>query len=286
VSFESLLPSVFRFRSAFAANGIRQVASGLEAIAVSDHRPLRASAAEYFREFLRGEEPQSWMRMLAQLGAIPVAGPDSQVDPRSPNCMPALLRLISVCQHYELPSTMVDFTWSWDSALWFATHHWRGDPATEGEGVVYRVDIGRLNRLVEAFFAPGTYHYRERVLNGIIGCADIAHGDPALGLRPLRQSGLSLFGLENSFVYLMMTMEEAWSAFVFPLDVQSSTATTKRRIDHCPEESEDPTLNVFKAAAGRISDFDFDFVAAFLATEGFSADELMRLWTAWGYGLL
>ena len=65
-----------------------------------------------------------------------------------------LLRLISVAQHYELGSVMVDITNEVDVAVWFATHRFANGDIARGDhderGVIYRFD----KEVIEKFVRP------------------------------------------------------------------------------------------------------------------------------------
>src|SRR6185295_8846478 len=147
VRFDSLIPSGFRrgivpLITPFGQRALPGLSHILEPFYVTtenQHHPWRPLLVDYIRDAISGDNVSMILRMLAQFGANP--GIDLGIE-HEPRVLPnTLLRLISLAQHYEYESSMVDFTKDIDTAVWFATHRWNGNPVTEGRGVIYRVDL-------------------------------------------------------------------------------------------------------------------------------------------------
>jgi hypothetical protein len=184
------------------------------------------------------------------------------IDERGTNVPENLLKLISIAQHYEFPTVMVDLSSSLDVASWFATHSWGdGKPFEKGEGVIYRFNKRAIMNMVRMELDKsflGNAHKMEACAS--YGIADINNMDSSYGLRPKVQHGASIFGLENTFLYLLMhysrihtvkergqsAMEEyGFTAHAFPIEKESLKKVTLSKAELTP--SVDPVLQVFTA---------------------------------------
>lgn len=137
----------------------------------------------------------------------------------------AMLDLISIAQHYDYGSIMVDVSTSIGAAVWFATRDWEsGNVAGSSDGspgVIYRFDAGKIAGLIARHIAgPGATPPPALHAFGVFGLADIANRFDFLE-RPRLQHGGSLLGMENVITHLLMLMNDAIE--VFPFDQASVT---------------------------------------------------------------
>jgi hypothetical protein len=294
IKFEGLVPSLFRpviqsspadWDSYTYPSKLAQVALVLRAIMRSDHPPLRSLVRDYFRDVV--EYPEIFAR-YAFTGHINLILPESTLARFAPGTITphTLLRLISVAQHYELGSVMVDITKEIDVAVWFATHRFASGDVVRGDhderGVIYRFDAEVIKRFVPPAVEvgprdPGTFPFGSLAgPAGLIGITDIADLDSAYGKRPKAQAGGSILGLENSTVYLQGDLRGAIEVFTFPLSTATGRETSLDKESLCPRD--DPSAKILDPAsakeAGKIRD---DEISKFLAVERFSKDEIEKV---------
>ncbi|CAH1661285.1 hypothetical protein [Chelatococcus asaccharovorans] len=149
-----------------------------------------------------------------------------------------MLDLISIAQHYDYGSIMVDVSTSVGAAVWFATRDW-----TTGEiagssggspGVIYRFDATKIAEILRKHVdGPGAMPPPAMQALGVFGLADIATRFSFLD-RPRAQQGGSLLGMENVATHFLMRINDAVE--VFPFDHTSVTGreTSFAQADICP----------------------------------------------------
>src|ERR1041384_7803857 len=287
VRVDSLIPSGFRrgivpLITPFgqrALPGLSHILEPFHVITSNHAHPWCPLLGDYIRDAINGENVGVIMRTLAGFGANPGIGAGIEHEPR---VLPkTLLRLISLAQHYEYESSMVDFTKDVDIAVWFATHRWSGDPVAEGRGVIYRVDLARANEAIDKHFGLDYAAIGPLLRVGIMGAVDISDIDPSYGLRPSRQHGISFFGLENSVVYLLMEMHNVAETFIFPIDDKSATAASVCKAELCPdEEMLLPTGDMCDSIGPAKA------LHQFCLEQGLSKNEAERVLLAYNYGLI
>jgi hypothetical protein len=259
----------------------------LRGIIHSDHPPLRSLVRDYFRDVV--EYPEIFAK-YAFTGRVNLILPEATLARFASGTMTpnSLLRLISVAQHYELGSVMVDMTSEVDVAVWFATHRFAsGEVARadhDGRGVIYRFDA----EVIKQFIPPavnigaqtrGAFPFGSLAAPaGLIGMTDIADLDNAYGKRPRAQAGGSILGLENSMVYLQKDPRGALEVFTFPLATVTGRETLLDKETLCPLD--DPSAKILDPAfANEAKALCDDDIRTFLAAERFSQDEIERILT-------
>lgn len=152
-------------------------------------------------------------------------GYDAAMLAQGSNVPQAMLDLISIAQHYDYGSIMVDVSTSIGAAAWFATRDWEsGKVAGSNDGspgVIYRFDAGKIAGYMDRHIAgPGAMPPPALHAFGVFGLADIASRFSFLD-RPRLQRGGSLLGMENVVTHFLMLMNDAVE--VFPFDHKSVT---------------------------------------------------------------
>jgi hypothetical protein len=112
---------------------------------------------------------------------------------------PELFDLISIAQHYEYGSIMVDVSTSIDASAWFATRDWESGEVTGSRGgepgVIYRIDALAVARALRNYISgPGATPPPAMEALGVFGLADIGERFGFLD-RPHAQQGGSLLGM-------------------------------------------------------------------------------------------
>lgn len=126
----------------------------------------------------------------------------------------------SLAQHYELATALVDLTDDCRVALWFATNEWepaRPPPASDSEGVVYRFDRQQLEHALDAYFMSSRL---EAIEQGLVPpppffVQPIADIPPDCALRPSRQRGYSVYGLDQMRLIQFILEREICAVFTF-----------------------------------------------------------------------
>lgn len=250
ITFESLVPTLFRSQIA-AGTGhweryryptpLDTLTAAVRAIARSDHEEMRNLLAEFLME-LRFVAVGN---LLVQMGFDPRGGRPQRV-PLS-NLGTTFAKLVSLSQHYEFASCMIDITSNPDVAVWFATHSWSGEPVVgDREAVVYRFDADAVNAALQKELLAETPAQLAIYSTGFIGLVDIGHLSPAFGLRPQRQFGGSILGLENSSALYVMDVHCAIEVFTFPVASGPRTQVFQSKEELAP--TGDPLLKVFDPA--------------------------------------
>lgn len=136
-----------------------------------------------------------------------------------------VLDLISLAQHYEYESIMIDVTKDIDMATWFATTDWEtGKRKSAGggrPGVIYRFDAAKFDKLIDMRITGNEANAPPEMMPfGAFGISDISQRFSFLE-RPRKQSGGSLLGMENMLIHLLMNSYGAID--VFPFDHSTVT---------------------------------------------------------------
>jgi hypothetical protein len=282
VTFESMIPSLFRpltkyhnpdWDSYTYPKLLDQIAPAVRAVFNCSYDPIRGLLSKYFKELVN--EPAFLTRaLLARLGFAKVPLPATLTAPMT-NISKTLLQLISISQHYEYGSTMVDITQNVDVAVWLASHHWSGDKVgseAEGVGAIYRFNSANINACLTKELENETRASLAISASGLLGVADISDLDKEFGLRPKAQSGGSILGMENSIVYMLLDVYEAMEVFTFPWSSVTGAETPIDKADLCP--SGDPLTNVFSPRYMDSKEpISNEELTGFLSEEGFSSDE-------------
>jgi hypothetical protein len=103
---------------------------------------------------------------------------------------------------------------------------------------------------------------------GLLGLVDISHQSREFGLRPQRQLGGSIMGMENSVALYILDVYGALDVFTFPLATATGEETLSKEY---LAPSDDPLLKVFDTEART-------------RNESFTADEIVRIATDVGLG--
>jgi hypothetical protein len=149
----------------------------------------------------------------AMLAAVRRAGGLHVRDPKAEaralpytNVQQSELDLISLAQHYEYGSVMVDISRSIDVALWFAAFRWKDDTligkSSDDFGVIYRFDAEAIQQTIRTNFEHREENRSLVPHLGLFGMADISAMDAKIAMRPRAQQGGSLLGFENSVMHL------------------------------------------------------------------------------------
>lgn len=245
ITFESLRPSFFRalgndpdWNTFMYPKPVDTVAPILRNIARCSYDPLRTLAVN----FLRQCRIMALSNLVASMGGR-LGGAGTVSDT---NLSHLLVLMISLAQHYEIPSYMIDITHDPEIAIWFASHRWSGEFISnrEGDGVVYCFSGDKLNESIYKELATEAPASLAIYVASLFGLADLAELPAECGMRPIRQRGGSVFGFENSVIWQFLNSSHVSEIVTFPLQSISGKET---RIDKgyiCP--AEDPVLQVFE----------------------------------------
>jgi FRG domain len=158
------------------------------------------------------------------------------------------LDVISLAQHYEFGSLMVDVTKSVEVAGWFASH--RYDDGTviaesDSPGIVYRFDKKSIDAAIATRFSYGDQTQLPTFIPqlGLFGLVDISAFPPHIAQRPGAQHGGSLFGFENSVLHFILCEGGAVEAFTFPHRFDDADVTSLTKEQLCPPD--DHALTTF-----------------------------------------
>jgi hypothetical protein len=159
-----------------------------------------------------------------------------------------LLQLISLAQHYEYRSIMIDVTKDIDCAIWFATHEWdTGELAGSADGspgVIYRFDRAKIAELMQNHLTgPGAMPPPAITSMGIFGHADISEQFDFLK-RPRAQQGGSLLGMENFLTHFLIKLYGGATVFEFDHTTVKDIQIHRTRDDICPPN--DSGLDIFR----------------------------------------
>ncbi len=123
-----------------------------------------------------------------------------------------------------MSTALLDVTSDINVALWFATHDWNsGSPSREGvKRVVYRFDTQRLDHCCAEYNAIAK---EAAIATGIAPpppCFLITLDDipQSFACRPARQSGGSIYGLDQLSLIDLLVRGEALQIFEFLIDLE------------------------------------------------------------------
>jgi len=148
------------------------------------------------------------------------------------------LDLISISQHYEYGSIMIDVSKDVDTAVWFATRDWKTGEITKSSdgspGVIYRFDAQKIKTMMDqSVNGPGAMAPLLVQTLGVFGLADISNSFNFLG-RPQAQKGGSLLGMENILTHFLIGMQRAAEVFLFDHDSVHGNEISLARGNICP----------------------------------------------------
>lgn len=260
VKTESLLPTIYRNpQISIQPPGIHHALLAIRLINESNIEVWRNVLKAYFDEILRFDEI-SLLRFMAQSSAIPDIASSNEIDTGEVFIQRNLMRLISLSQHYEINSAMVDFSKVIDVAMWFSKYTWEEIKVDHGQGVMYRVDSNKFKKAIKNIFPIGTWQSRIRLLKSYIGYVDISDFETSLALRPLKQHGVGFMGLENATAYLILLFSGALEVFTFNHSPTDFDLIGLSKSDICP--ADDPALSIFnmssKVQSGAFSMLELD----------------------------
>jgi len=295
ITFESMIPILFRplLKSAYPdwdnykyPRKLDQIAPAMRAIFNCNYDPIRNLLKAYFKELI--QEPAFLTRdLLAKEGFAKVPLPPELTTPMR-NVSMKLLQLVSISQHYEYGSTMVDITSNVDVAIWFASHKWIGDLVSgraDDTGVIYRFNASNINKCLTKELENETPATLAISTSGLLGLANISSLSDEFGRRPKAQFGGSILGMENSIVYHLLDVYNGIEVFTFPYSSINGYKTGISKADLCP--SQDPLLDVFKPvymhSKEPIADEE---LTKFLKDENFSKNERDIISRARGMNLI
>lgn len=282
VAFESLIPSMFR--SVCVADGDWD---DYEPLRILDHvansfRAISSSKNDFFRNLLK-EILQIEIPLLALRNGL-ARNADLKIDfdlgesiyAGTTNTPKRLMSLISISQHYDYRSAMVDFSASLEVAAWFATHEWNsGNILDDGQrGVVYRINSAALSSILAKEFSTKNFPDALKVrANCLYGVADISHLSSDYGKRPGAQFGASIFGLENSLLYFLshLSTNDVFEIHTFPVMRGGYNSLDIDKADLVPEQDEVASLFSNKFIESRHS-LENNEIAKFMKEEKLQPD--------------
>jgi len=250
------------------------IAPAIRAISQSDHEGLR----ELMGQFLMDLRLLAVNNFLIKQGVDPRGGLPERIP--LTNIAKKLTTLVSLSQHYEFGSCMIDITNDPDVAIWFASHSWSGELTVSDDqyGVVYRFNADAINTALQKELLAETSAQLAIFNAGLLGLVDISHDSNAFGLRPLRQAGGSIMGLENSVALYILDVYSALEVFTFPLATVSGNESSHSKNDLVPED--DPLVKVFdvefKKNAAPLTDVELGKVATEVGLSAEDAGILQR----------
>jgi hypothetical protein len=191
-------------------------------------------------------------------GRVNLSLGEALVAPGS-NAAQPMLDVISIAQHYEYGSIMVDVSTDIDTGVWFATRDWTtGAVAGSGDGgpgAIYRIDATKVEDMMQGHISgPGSRANPTFQALGVFGVADISRRFDFLD-RPRAQFGGSLLGMENFVTHFLLEMKGAIEVYQFDHASVRGSEISLGRDDICPPS--DMGLEIFrpqeKFAAGPIA---------------------------------
>lgn len=276
---ESLTPSRYRrIASARPAAWAKSPPPGqpLDDYAAPMRAILRSGHADLLRLFHDAVQSLALDTIRLSMAQRANIGWGGDLAAQGTNTSKALARLISVAQHYEYGSVMVDVTRSVDVALSFATHDWVNGartPSPDGGGVIYRFDRGAIERAMQDLLKGGLRSAWLPPL-AIFGVTDIH--DIGFDLRrPALQEGGSLFGIETAAAHFVMHVHDAMEAFVFEEDDLSANEAPPLA---SLRPADDPGLSVFDLASRNLNEpLDPAEITDAFQTAGMEQQEIDRM---------
>jgi hypothetical protein len=158
----------------------------------------------------------------------------------------ATLDLISIAQHYDYGSIMIDVSKSIPVSAWFATRDWKTGRivgSNDGSpGVIYRFDADKIAGVLRKHIdGPGAMSPPAMQALGVFGLADIANRFSFLD-RPRAQNGGSLLGMENIVTHFLMLINKAIEVFPFDHASVNGRETALEQADICPPSDRGVTI--------------------------------------------
>lgn len=273
---ESLVPSVYRsfVRSSPATwHESPPLGPPLDAFAAPLRAILRSGNEKLIEVFVQATEMIGLDTIRLLVSDRVNIGLGEKMAAPGTNVSKEIAKLISLAQHYEFNSVMVDVTRNVDIAATFASSDWEsGKRAREGGGVIYRFDALMIEKASVDMLKGGV---RSPLLGplALLGVTDVHEIGFDLQ-RPVRQQGGSLFGLETAAAHFLFQMHGALEAFVFEEDDVGA--------DDIPEmnhlrPADDPGLAVFDMSArDQVEPLTDDEIADGLRRAGKSDKEVAR----------
>jgi hypothetical protein len=275
ISFEGTIPSSYRKVASsdpaqWDESGVR-LTPPLDFLSSAIRSIIRygdAGLQKLLLEFLEDSPVLASQAYLALAGVTIAKGLDEFST--GTNVLKSHLRLISLSQHYEHGSTMVDVSKSPEIAAWFASRSWSdGLPLgikASGDGVIYRFHSHSIEKMVSDRLlwrdgAPPTIQGL-----GLFGLVDISDIDPNVAARPLAQQGGSILGLENSAIYFLLGIYHAAEAFTFPHASVTGREVDINKDDLCPLN--DPALPILRTENCDSSPIQAEELLSFLLDSG------------------
>ena len=256
LAFDAIIPSYFRsvtipVPARWEGSAITQDRPPLDYLS-NITRAIIESRQDGIREILSSFLRDVWISAMGNAvrrqGGYQIRHPETEARSLPWTNLPqSQLDLISLAQHYEFGSVMVDVTRSIDVAIWFASHKY-GDgtligAGSNGRGIVYRFDNEAINKVFGARFRHANEGPQSLVPHlGLFGLADISGFASDTAQRPAAQHGGSLLGFENSVLHLLLH-DGGVEAFTFPQGSADGSETQLRKDDLCPPG--DPALQTF-----------------------------------------
>jgi hypothetical protein len=237
--------------------------------------PRRHPMKKFLLNFLEDVWRPAMLAAVRRMGGLHVQDPEAQARalPYS-NVQQSELNLISLAQHYEYGSVMVDVSRSIDVALWFAAFRWKDDSligdSSDDYGVIYRFDAEAIKQLVKTNFAHDKDNRSLVPHLGLFGMVDISGIDEQIARRPQAQQGGSLLGFENAVMHLLLAGGQHVEAFAFPHRSVDGSETPFRKRHLCPPD--DPALAIFRPEEANNEPIRPGELDRFLRDEGFDDD--------------
>jgi hypothetical protein len=157
------------------------------------------------------------------------------------------MKLVSLAQHYEYSSVMVDISRSIDVAVWFATRDWKtgavAGSRNGGPGAIYRFDSSQIGKMMNELRKEDKGALVTIPNLGAFGSTDIHDQFTHVAMRPSSQEGGSLLGMENFSINVLLKHFGAIEAFHF--DHASVTGNETPQTKDTIQPPDDPALATF-----------------------------------------
>ncbi len=152
-------------------------------------------------------------------------------------------KLLSVGQHYGLPTHFTDLSSKWRASLWFASHRWSGGYVAGGWGVVYEFDVAA----VEAAATEANRIFNKN--RQIADCAliDIRDTPQILAPRASSQGGFSLISLESPLFLNELLRRNGLTVHLFERGAAESAVNAVQHAQLVPPNDE--MADLFKETA-------------------------------------
>lgn len=162
---------------------------------------------------------------------------------------PSTRSMWALAQHYEITTSMCDWTADPNVAAWFATNPWMKDAprSIEGQGCIYRIDHQLLADALARFhiFASSQCIDRGCIPPPKFFCEDLSHIPDSCALRPARQLGLSVHGFDQPGFLCWLARPEITMLEIYEFDQASPMEISFTRDYLVPQD--DPFLPLVAA---------------------------------------